>query len=527
MGKKKSQEKGAADDIDALAEDIEKDLQSEYDFGESGGSGEVENYLGKKVSFQSDEGEELIGVVERQNGNEIKIKDADGEFWSAETEDVTVVDSDEGSDEDLGLADDDLEDLGLADEDPKPSKKKTSKKKSSSKPKAESKADKKKTSKKKSSKPKPKAEPKSEPKAEPKEDKKKTSKKSSSKPKADKKKTEGEKPKADSDDESVRGVKFRRMLPTKTIKGSKHKPREVDKETQKYKSMKVDLKRRGQQDAIKIQSFDAPYLIGGAHRLAIFEELDAEFPGQGWDMIECQADDMVEDEDDRLMAAILDNETRIAMHWLDLARSCARLVKGGKWTQGKIARALGITPSEVSRMMAALKLPKSTLEVARAAEDSVSAGVFFEMASAPASVVKELTTAIDKGKHVTMTDVRAMKKAEKDDKAGKSSSSGSDDETVAPPSSSRAPARAYTYRDLSKAEVGDYIGVRVHTDHVELRFHVEWDKKTFRGFDPAKEVAALFDAVYSEDQISLDSVKALQKAMLNAKSELAAGKETE
>ena len=81
--------------------------------------------------------------------------------------------------------------------------------------------------------------------------------------------------------------------------------------------------------------------------------------------------------------------------------------------------------------------------------------------------------------------------------------------------------KAYTYRDLGPSDVGDYIRIRVHGDKLSMTFTVEWDKKTFRNFDPVDEVKGLFDAVFSEESLSLDSFKALRTALNRLKAELA------
>jgi len=297
----------------------------------------------------------------------------------------------------------------------------------------------------------------------------------------------------------------RRMLALDAIKVPKSMARDVDKDGTKYKQMLADFKKRKQRDSIKVQTFGNPILVDGLHRLRIAEDLK-------WKEIECQEDDQVEDADSRLWNGLLDNETRKAMHWTELAATFARLLKSEEYTQRKIARALGISGSDVSKMVSALGLPKKILQIARdqAHNGVYSKSVFLELATAEKKALKEATTIMEESKPLTVTDVKNLKKLDKKDgkpeKRGGRRGDG---------------AQSATRRSLSHSDIGDWLTIVVHTDHVEFKAHIEWENKTFRNFDPIKEIKELIEFAYQDKDLSIDSLKALQKALNAAKAELA------
>lgn len=425
---KKKTKKPAAkdDDLSDLEDEIDADLEKEFDYDKGKKpKSKAESLVGKTVTFEGDDGM-VTGKVTKQKGKNLTIADAaDGSGWEAEVADVTVV-------------------------------KEKAKGKAPAKGKTKEKA---------------------------------------------KEKAKDESPKVEEEEEDD-DTRPRKMLLVESIKLSKNGLRPVDKESKDYKTMFADMKKRGQRVSIVVQSFTNPLLIEGGHRLEIARELE-------WEEIECQEDDGCEDADDRLWNGLLDNSTRVAMHWTDQARAFQRLIKGGKYNASKIGKALGMKQSTVSRMVGALKLPVDVLEVARSGDHQASAGVFQELASAPKKVIKELTEAIKSGKAVTITDVRNEKKLAAGGKKKKATGTGP------------KPTEAFTYRDLDKGDLGNNVRFRVTKDGVRLTAFLPWKKKTFNDFDPAIELEAQMDELYADEEVGLGSLQALNKALKLAKGELA------
>lgn len=294
-----------------------------------------------------------------------------------------------------------------------------------------------------------------------------------------------------------------RMLSVDSIKIPKTKPRDVDVDSVRYKIMKRDMKsKRGQRDPIRVKSFNNPLLVDGLRRLTIAKEL-------GWEEIRVEEDPQVEDTSDRLWYGLLDNEAREAMGLMDLARTFRRLVKGGKYTQKKIARGLGMSESEVSKTLALVKLPKRTREIAEKSDYSHS--VFLELTGAPKEVQTEITGHMEKGENVTLSDVRTLKKKAKKEKG--------ETKPRSKPSSDK-PSGGVTYKRLAPSDLGDYIAATVKGEELVLQFTLPWKRKTFKGIKIMSELKGLFDEAFASEDTSIDSFAALERALSAAKREL-------
>ena len=336
------------------------------------------------------------------------------------------------------------------------------------------------------------------------------------KPKAEPKKAKAEKAAPEGDGPEATE---RRMIPVAKVKVPKDKPREADKDSPRYKTMLADVKKRGQQDAIKVQSFSNPILIGGLHRLTIAKEL-------GWEFIECQEDASVEDADDRLYVGLMDNEARKAMTWIELGRTLATLTTGGKYSARKLSRALGLNESQVSRMVSAVGkkgLPKKFYDFAedKATDDrdenkaTYAMSVFLELPTCEKKVQDRVYDLMKEGKACTLQDLRNIKKEDK-----KARKEAGEDVGEDKPSTSTG-EQGSTYRSLTSQDIGDWIKMKVTGDEVVIQFTVEWPKKTFRNFEPVDELKEALNIAYGDGDTAIDSVEALQKALGRLKKELA------
>lgn len=311
----------------------------------------------------------------------------------------------------------------------------------------------------------------------------------------------------------------RRMLPVAKIKVPKTRPRTVDKEGARYKIMLADMKKRGQDNAITVQSFKKAVLIGGEHRLEIARDL-------GWEYIECQEATGSEDADDRLYLGLMDNEARKSMTWMELGRTFANLTTGGKYSARKLSRALGLNESQVSRMISAVGkkgLPKKFYEYAEASSDGAgeekkveySMTVFLELPTCEKTVQDRVYDLMKEGKACTSQDLRNLKKEDKKARKAAGEDVGEDS-----PSNS-AGEQGSTYRSLTPQDIGDWLKMKVTKDEVVIQFTMEWPNKTFRNFDPLYELKEALDTVYADAETSIDSIEALQKALGRLKKELA------
>lgn len=465
---KKATTKKAKDPVDELEEGLDEDLQNEFDFDEA--EGEDESMTGKWVKFK-DGGKTAYGLVVEHEDDKLSIETVD-EMVDGKSSDATVVDRDDVPANFLFDEEDeesDSEDAVSED-------------------------------------------------AEEEEDETEAEEEAEEEDSEDEEEAEAEEAEEeDSEDEEEAPVAndsdpeapVQKYLPISKIKIPKSKPRSYDPEnpSKKYRTVKADIKRRGQREAIKIRSFTNPELVEGLKRLTIMTEL-------GFENILCQEDDQVEDAQDRLFNGLLDNEMREGMALLDLGRTFATLVKGGKYTQKKIARGLGMSESEVSKIMALVKLPKTTREVMAeaAGEDSdYSKGVFLELTSAPKAVQKQVTEHMEKGEKVTVADVRTLKKAAaKAEKGDKPARAKPEDKG----------SKGITYKRLSSADTGKAIKATVRGEELELTLSIPWKRKTFKGFELIEQVKLLFDEAFSDEETSVESFAALAKALTAAKSEL-------
>jgi len=336
-------------------------------------------------------------------------------------------------------------------------------------------------------------------------------------------KTSGRKPKAakssaKTEDKDGTGARERRMIEVGKVKVSRDKPRDVDKESPRYKRILADIKKRGQRHPIDVESFSKPTLIDGLRRLSIAEDL-------GWTHIECQEDEKVEDADDRLFHGLMDNEAREEMSWVDIGRTTAKLVNGGKYSQRKIARSLGLSESQLSKMVSAVSkkgLPKKLLSIAENGSvdpgdekhSNYSMSVFLELPTASKKVQDQVYELMSDGKPCSLQDLRNLKKADKKERQAAGEDVGED----RPSSSSGASSSTY-----QAVKVGDWIEFKVVQDEVVVKVTLDWPKKTFRGFDPVQEIKEALEVAYGDENKadSIDSDKALGTALSRAKKELA------
>jgi len=310
-----------------------------------------------------------------------------------------------------------------------------------------------------------------------------------------------------------------RLIEVDKITIPKLKARDVDPKSEKYQRMSADIKRRGQRVPIEVDNFDKPTVTDGLHRIAIAKE-------QKRKLIPCVIGGVGETQDDRLWNSLLSNEMRIEPHWIDLAKNFARLSKG-EYSQRKISRAFGMSESDVSRMVNALQLPKAFLEIARngvtKGKDTVtySSSVFYELVKADDEVRKEILTFMKAGDPVGLRDVRGMKKKAAKEAKKEAESKGEEHKSETRGGKRESKKTASTYRKLPSSQTGDYLSVVVHEDHVEVRAHVDWTKKTFRNLDLTEEIKELFETVFADEDIeAIDSMEALAKAMTAVKAEL-------
>lgn len=325
----------------------------------------------------------------------------------------------------------------------------------------------------------------------------------------------------DGDEEEDDEAPEEALIAIADIKHPKTRTRGIDKESAKYKLIKADIKKNGQDKAIKVTDFDKPVLVSGLRRLTAMEELGHEY-------IRARLS-TASNEDERIFEDLRDNELRENMHWLDLARSFAKLLAGKTYTPRVISRTFGYTESKISRMVGALKLPKDVISKARS--DKYSQGVFLELVAAKEKakpVLKEVQDAMSNDQHVTMQDVRALIKEHKA-KTGKKKtakkndpSSGEPNEEPSGSNNAPAPSRSLTYSDLESTALGDNIRIRVHRKHLTVKMEIDWEKAKFSRFDLVKEIEALLDKAFSDDETSIGSKAALTKALNAAKAEISA-----
>ncbi len=316
-----------------------------------------------------------------------------------------------------------------------------------------------------------------------------------------------------------------RTLPIDLVKIPAKKAREFA-EDEKFKLMMQDLKERKQRDPIKVwPSFEKPVLTDGLRRINALKQL-------GFTEVRAILDiGDIESDTARIWNGLLDNEQRQNMHWLELARAFAAVTKDGEITQRKVAKSLGMSETEVSRMIGTVtKLPKKALDFAKN-DRAYSWSTFAELADVAGDaepVVSQVLTYMEEGKGVTYRDVRALKKefdAEKKRaekaaaKAEEKGDEGEGEEDGRSAANRPAPSGA-TYRGLPSSETGPKLKVVVHKDHIEFKVNVEWGRKTMTGIEVMKEIKGVFDENFKDSETSLDSFEALAKSMTAARAEL-------
>lgn len=348
--------------------------------------------------------------------------------------------------------------------------------------------------------------------------KKKPAKKAAAKVDPEPEEDPEEEPEEEEEGEDVPDI---RWLAVKDIKKPKKRTRGVDKDSDKYKIMKADFKKNGQDKPIKVTDFDDPYLVSGLRRLSIAEDLGVEFIMAKLSTAETDSDRIFED--------LRDNEMREQMHWVDIAQSFAILLADGAYSTRTLARTFGYSESTISRMVSALKLPKGVMDHARG--EDYSKGVFLELASANEKakpVVKEVAGAMKNSQSITMADVRALVKEhkkksgtppKKPGKKGNDPESG-DGNTGDTPTTPPKPPRSYTYADLANDALGDNIRIRVHREHVTVKFEFDWTNKKFSKLDLVAELSEAIDAAFADDDTTVKSKNGLIKAMNEAKASI-------
>lgn len=359
------------------------------------------------------------------------------------------------------------------------------------------------------------AEPKAEEPAKGKPKKAEAPKAKSSKPG----KTEAPK-KAKAQDQTVQAGREVRRIPIDSIAIPKAKPREFY-ESAKYALMLREAKARKkaklwpQRMPIEVDSWEKPTLVEGLRRIMMMKAV-------GETHIDAMLDEGIGDSYDRVYAGLRANVNRDDMHWHDLAQCFAYLVKSEKYTQATLAKDFGLDEGTVSRMIAALKLPKEVLEHAKdAGEDKevkYSPAVFLGLAGAPPAALKEAAATMKTGGVLTLSDVRSLRK-----EAGKTKppQKGGEKPTGRKPGRTGATgSKGLRHVDLSGKETGPNIRVRVQPTEVTFTISIGWENKTFRGFDPLKAIKAAFDEAFKSEATSLDSFDGLVKAMTAAKGEL-------
>lgn len=438
----------------------------------------VPDMVGKTVRFAVSETEEATGKVVEQDGTTLKIEGEDL-MYQADVEDVDVVDegTEGGAEDEADVAESGSEssDTGEAGEESGG---------------ADDEA------------------------GEPAEEEAVTTATATKTKAAKGKKAETQEAEAQERDPRIREV---RILVIDEIKIPADKPREFV-EDEEFARFVADIKDAGLRDEIEVSDFDKPILIEGLRRINAYRKLGrTEIPA----VVPMKK---LEDKDDRLWEGLMANQHRKPMSWIELAKAWAKLVKGGRYTQRKIAKAYGVSDAEVSRAIAALKLPKPILEIAAEKSDTYSPTVFQELAQAPEKVQAEALAAMKADKGVTVADVRALRKevAQEEKAAAKASGKAAEEKPAAPAKKKAAePASSYTYRDLSSEDTGDKIRLRVHRDHLEIRLRLDWTNKTFKNLELVKAIKGIFDENFQDPETRVKSFAELEKALTAAKSELA------
>lgn len=500
----KAPAKKPADDLDDLAAQVDADLEKDFDFpGDDADSDTDGGYLGKTVRFTNDEGKVIVGKVIEEEDGKLTVEDDEAIWEQVDTGSVKLVDEGTEAEEPEEEESEDESESDAEDEEE------------------------------------PEADETAEEEGDDSEDEDfgDLAEPETAPPPPAKAKGKGKaKPEtpakviATEEAQAIPAHMLPRLIKISDIVIPEVKAREFDPESPKWKRMVADLKKRGQRQPVFLESWDTRVLVDGLRRVKGHEAL-------GRDEIFA----VIKPEEgtttaDRLWNGLLDNAMREEQHWTDLALGFMRLVADGTYTQRRIAQAFGKNEAEISRMIAAMKLPKPVLQIARKHMHEEDGGpysqtVFMELATASKDVVAKVQEAMEAGKPVSITDVRALKRAKKasEEEPEADDDAGEDDgeekpskgkKTKKPGAQNKKPSQGLTYRDLPRSDVGDYVKVRVTPDHVELKFHIDWSKKTYRNFDPIAEIKELLDVVFHDQELAINSREELQKAMTAARSEL-------
>ena len=276
-----------------------------------------------------------------------------------------------------------------------------------------------------------------------------------------------------------------------------------------------DVRKTGQKDAIEVHDPNAkkPVLTDGLRRLTALKEL-------GCTKVRVRsARSDVKSTTDRLIYALKANLNREDMLWIDTARTFAMLRKEGM-SNRKIAQEFSFSESKVSRMVEATRLPKPILAFAED-QEKYSESTFLALVGADKKVLKTVRDAMDRGRAVTVTDVKALiKEAKKNDKQKESEPEDpSNDQDGTQPDSSETPT-VPSHLSLKKEEIGKAISIKVKDKTLEMKFVVPWKKKTFRTFDPVAEVSKAFEEAFADEDLTIDSFAGLLKRLSAMKAEL-------
>lgn len=308
-----------------------------------------------------------------------------------------------------------------------------------------------------------------------------------------------------------------RVVKVADVKVPKLYPRRLAKDSPEYQRIFRDLKNNPQEEAIVLDSWDKKTLVEGLTRLSIFQDL-------GRKMIFARVKAGITTDGQRLFQGVRLNHQRNAMHWTDYAKAFANLIADGEFKQGEIAKEFDINPSEVSRMIASVQLPKKVLEKAREVDDEgkekYSQSVVLELTVAPPKARAQAIELMEKDTKLTTVDVRELAKS-----ARKAEDEAAVEKGETPPARIQGGARpretkAATYVDLSVKETGEYVHFRVYGDRVEVTLTIPHENRTFRGFELVKAIKETISDSYANKELPIRSEADLVKALSEARAKL-------
>jgi hypothetical protein len=310
-----------------------------------------------------------------------------------------------------------------------------------------------------------------------------------------------------------------RAVKVKDVKVPKLYPRRLAKESDEYQKIKADLENNPQEEAIVLDSWDGLTLVEGLTRLSIFEDL-------GRTMILARVKTGITSEHERLYQGARLNHQRNVMHWLDYARVFAELVTSGHMKQGQIAKEFRLNPSDVSRMIAAVQLPKKALEKAREVDDEgkakYSQSVILELTGAPSKAREQAVELMAKDTPLVVTDIRELSKGARKAEDEAATAKGEEPPKREAGGARERTTRAATYRDLGAKETGDFMHFRVYGDRIEVTLTLPHENKTFRNFELLKAIKDTVNDSFANKELSIRSNEDLAKALSEARAQLSA-----